>query len=75
MFNDVDGLLEKASASKDEDKKSHEEDLENKIVEEQKKLGELVTQIKTSDVLLDASKQPKDALDLINKIKKNFDAS
>jgi hypothetical protein len=42
MFNDVDVLLEKATANKDEDKKSHEEDLEVKILEEQKKLGELV---------------------------------
>ena len=74
-FLNVEELLEKASMSVKEEEGSHIEDLNAKMADEQKKLTGLVNQLKTSEVLLDAGKQPKDALVLANSIKKKFDES
>lgn len=73
QINEVEAQIAKAAEDVLAEREAHVEDLGKKIVEEQKKVTDLVEQIETSPVLLDKDSKSKEALDVANKIRKRFD--
>jgi len=70
---EIDGQIVKADTEVQGERESHVEDLGKKIVEDQKKVSDLIEQVETSPVLLDKDAKSKEALDVANKIRKRFD--